>query len=230
MVYLSELYLELALLDLMSNPSVISYITQLRAANVSDTAIRDELLKSGWGKDEVDGALSPTLTAPSIHVPPPPVPRFSMWINFQYILLFVTLWIWTVALGGIWNYAIDKHIPDKLAQSGYFSSVYSTVLQGYLAAIIVAFPFFVILFLSLSKLLTVNPAIRNLKTRKFLMYFTVIVNFLYMLCQLIITVFGFLGANISTTAFPHLLVNLLIPGAVCTYLLIEVREDRRNSV
>lgn len=213
----------------MANPNLISYISQQRTSNVPDQVIRDELLKGGWSKDEINTALSPIPYVTSTNFPPPPVPRFSMWISFQYILLFVTLWIWTVALGGIWNYAIDKHIPDKLVQSGYYSAFGGTMLQGYLAAIIVAFPFFVILFLSLSKLLIMNPAVRNLKTRKFLMYFTVIINFLYMLGQLIATVFGFLGANISTTAFPHLLVNLLIPGAVCSYLLIEVREDRKNS-
>ena len=59
------------------------------------------------------------------------------------------------------------------------SVINSTLLQGYLAAIIVAYPFFIGLFISLDKQVEMNPGIRNIKTRKTLMYFTIIVNFIY---------------------------------------------------
>ena len=156
-----------------------------------------------------------------------------MWISFQYVLLFITLWIWSIALGGIWNYAITKYIPDAITKgSSYnFSAMRGVIfLPAYLAAIIVAYPFFVALFISLNKHVEVNPGVRNIKTRKFLMYFTMVVNFLYMISQLITTVIGFLSANISTSTIPHLIVNLLIPGSICLYLLREVKEDRKTTV
>lgn len=215
----------------MINPNLATYIAKMRSMNVSDGVIREELVKNGWQSTEVDGALSPT-TQTSPTIPPPPVPRYSMWINFQYILLFITLWIWSIALGSIWNYAIDKHIPDTLATSlsyNYANAYSSTLLQGYLAAIIVAYPFFIGLYLSLDKHVEKNPGIRNIKTRKFLMYFTIIINFLYMLSTLIVSVFGFLGATTSTRTIPHLIVNLLIPGLICLFLLQAVREDRKTT-
>ena len=129
----------------MVNPNLSSYITKLRSMNVADDVIKEQLVKNGWQINEVQEALMPaTLTNPTI-LPPPPVPRFSMWISFQYVLLFITLWIWSISMGSIWNYAIDKHIPDNLSKSlsyNYLSVINSTLLlQGYLAAIIVAYPF-----------------------------------------------------------------------------------------
>ncbi len=217
----------------MVNPNLSEYITKLRSMNISDDAIKAKLVNNGWQLAEVQEAFLPTSSMSPTILPPPPVPRFSMWISFQYILLFITLWISSISVGSIWNYAIDKHIPDNLAKtlnSDYMSAINGTLLQGYLAAIVVAYPFFIALFISLDKQVEKNPGIRNIKTRKFLMYFTIIVNFLYMLSMLITTVFGFLGATSSSRTIPHLVVNLLIPGSICLFLLQEVREDRKTSV
>lgn len=216
----------------MTNPNLSSYISQSKASGITDNVIKSQLIKSGWPVGEVEEAFLPVSTTPVPPVPPPAVPRFSMWINFQYVLLFITLWVWSISLGGIWHYAINKHIPDSLAKNGYdYLSMYSTsLLRGYLAAIIVAFPFFALFFISLKRQIEKNPAIKNIKTRKFLFYFTIIVNFLYMLGQLIGTLLGFLSATISSRTVPNLLVNLIIPGAICIYLLTEVREDRSTSI
>ena len=104
------------------------------------------------------------------------------------------------------------------------------LLQGYLAAILVSYPFFMVLFLAVKDQIEKNPAIRNVKTRKFLIYLTMVVNFIYMLSQLIATIYGYLGANASSRTIPHLIVNLVIPGIICLYLLKEVREDRITKI
>jgi len=212
----------------MANTDLDTYISKLRASNHSDNDIKAQLIKVGWSEPEIQQALLPE-NSPMPDLPPPPVPRFSLWISFQYILLFVTLWVWSIALGGIWHYAIDKHIAELAANtsSDYLSSINEIFLQGYLAAIIVAYPFFAVFFIMLKKQIERYPGIRNIKTRKVLIYFTMIVNFIYMLTQLIKTVFNFLNATTSTRLLPHLFVNLIIPGLICAYLLREVQEDRK---
>lgn len=217
----------------MVNPSLTTYIEKLREMKVKDETIKDQLIKSGWQIADVEEALVPAVESVHQSIPPPPVPRFSMWISFQYVLLFITLWIWSIALGSIWNYAIDKHIPDNVAKAlsyDYMSVVRGTLLQGYMAAIFVAYPFFLVLFFSLDKQVEKNPGIKNIKTRKILMYLTIVVNFIYMISMLISSVFGYLGATTSTRTIPHLLVNLIIPGSICAFLLQAVREDRKTTV
>lgn len=214
---------------MVSSIDLVAYISKLRASGIGDANIKAQLIKAGWLEAEIEKAQT-SITAAVTNIPPPPVPHFSLWVSFQYVLLFVTLWIWSIALGGIWHYAINKHIPENVAlsQYNYFSMFNNTLLQGYLAAIVVAYPFFVVFFIMLKNQIEKNPGIRNIKTRKVLIYLTMIANFIYMVTQLIKTVFGFLSANSSTRLFPHLLVNLIIPGLICLYLLIEVREDRKS--
>ncbi|MDZ7587284.1 MAG: DUF5671 domain-containing protein [Patescibacteria group bacterium] len=216
----------------MPNSDLIDYIAKLRSTNVSDETIKAELIKNGWQESEIKTALAPASQTIQTILPPPPIPRFSMWISFQYVLLFITLWIWSTSLGGIWHYAINKHISDNVMTSsyGYMRSINTTLLQGYLAAIIISYPFFVILFIALNNQMKLIPGIRNIKTRKFFIYLTLVANFLYMIAQLITTTVGFLGAMSSTRTLPHLLVNLIIPGTICFYLLKAVNEDRRTTL
>lgn len=212
----------------MANSDLTNYITQLRSTHVTDADIKAQLLKVGWSEADISQALTPA-PAPPGNIPPPPIPRFGMWVSFQYVLLFVTLWIWSIALGGVLHYGIDKHIPEAaaLGQVDYGGMMNSYFLQGYLASLIVAYPFFVWFFILVKKQIEATPTVRNIKIRKFLIYFTMVINFIYMVSELIKTVFSFLGANTSSRAVPHLLVSLLIPGLICWYLLNEVREDRK---
>lgn len=211
----------------MINPALTEYISKLKEAKIHDSTIKENLIKSGWPESEIHAAFLPPAPSP-VNIPVPPIPRYSMWISFEYVLLFITMWVWTAAMGGVWNYAINKYVPDELSNSFSLTGLYGTyMLQGYLSAIIVAFPFFLLLFASLSKQTKENPGIKNIKTRKFLIYFTVVVNFLVMISHLISTVFGFLGATMSTRTVPHLLVSLIISGSICLILLQEVREDRK---
>lgn len=216
----------------MANQSLVEYVNKMRDAKVSEDVIKDQLIKSGWPETEINEAILPSAPIPATHLIPPPVPRLSMWIGFEYVLLYITMWIWSGALGGIWNYAIDKHISENAAniQNYFFGEIGTVLLQGYLAAILVTYPFFVGLFISLDKQVKVNPAIKNIKARKFLTYSTIVVNFLFMISMLISTIFNFLGASMSTRTIPHLLVNLIISGSICTYLLQTVREDRKQTI
>ncbi len=214
----------------MPNSDLMNYVQNLQKQGVADDTIRQELIKSGWSATDIDPVFLPVTNVQIL--PPPPLPRFGMWVSFEYVLLFITLWIWSVALGGIFNFAIDKHIPDAVAGNPNYFSLYSSsmLLQGYLAAILVSYPFFMVLFLAVKDQIEKNPAIRNVKTRKFLIYLTMVVNFIYMLSQLIATIYGYLGANASSRTIPHLIVNLVIPGIICLYLLKEVREDRITKI
>lgn len=216
----------------MIDNKLSEYISEMKLAGVNDEQVRTNLIQGGWTKNDVDEAMGAKGRNSGMAIPIPPVPRFGMWISFEYVLLFITLWIWTGALGGVWNYAINKHIVDPLsADSGAFSymNVYTGMfLQGYLAAIIVSYPVFAILFVSLSKQIEDHPETRNIRMRKILMYITLVVNVLYLLSTTITTTFGFLNATTSVTTIPRLLVNIIISGSICAVLLYELREDRKH--
>lgn len=209
----------------MPNPDLISYISSLRSKNINDQVIKEKLIGSGWPENEILVALSPQNTVND--VPPPPVPHFGMWVAFEYIILFITLYIWATSFGGILHYAVDKNIKDPIDNLSFSSSL-NIVIPGYLSGLIVAFPIFAVLFLILKRQVREKPAVKNLRARKVLIYLTLLGTFLLMIGHILTTVWGFLSAATTLKSFMHLLVTLVVAGSIFIYFLIEVRGDRNN--
>ncbi|MBI2595937.1 hypothetical protein HYW46_04355 [Candidatus Daviesbacteria bacterium] len=213
----------------MANSELIKYITQARTQKVTDEQIKAHLIKSGWSEHDVNEALAPS--TPGINLPPPPVPQFGMWVSFQYILLFICLYVSFTSLGGILHHAVDQLIKDSIDRTtlNYLSYADNWLLKGYIAGIIVTFPVFAALFLLLKHQLITKPGIRNLRARKVLIYLTLVGTFIIMISHLISTIYGFLGGTTSTRSFAHLGVTFLVAGSIFVYLLNEVREDRKTN-
>src|SRR3989344_29011 len=113
----------------MPNPDLEKYINSAREQKITDSEIREQLVKAGWSESDVTSALSPKSTS-NINLPPPPVPQFGMWVTFQYILLFICLYVSATSLGGILHRVVDKYLPDNVDRIDYFGSY---LLKGYLA-------------------------------------------------------------------------------------------------
>lgn len=215
----------------MADSSLQKYIADLKAKNISESSIKDNLIKSGWSQQDVDKAFISSL--PSTELPPPPVPHYSMWITFEYLILFLAMYASFTSLGGILHYAVDLYFPDPNSVlnnlGSYQSTASSYLLVGYMASIIITYPIFAILFLHINKSVAKNPGIRNIRSRKLLIYITLVITFIYMISHLIMTVFSFfLGTSSLQTAL-HLGVNLLVAGSIFGYLIYGIRGDRKNN-
>lgn len=212
----------------MSNSSLEDFIEEARKNDATDQEITDMLVKNGWNKSDINSALMPKSDL-KIPVPPPPAPHFGMWVAFLYIILFISLYVCATALGGILHYSVDELIPDPLNNTNYGSIVGSYFMQGYLASLIVGFPIFGTLFLILKKQVLKNPAIKGLRSRKVLVYLTLIGTFILMIGHLIGTVYGFLGGSLTTRSLAHLGVTLFVAGSIFFYFLLDVWGDRKQA-
>lgn len=214
---------------LVANSDLTNYISSLRAQKIPEESIKAELLKHGWAEPEVLAALNPT-NQTNITLPPPPVPRVGMWITFQYIILFICLYVSATALAGIMHIGVDQLLPDPLKSSySGFDYLQDVLLKGYLAGIIVTFPIFAILFLLVKRAISQKPFLKNVKARKTLLYLTLVLTFLIMICHLISTLFGFLNGGTTLNSLAHLGITFLVAGSIFIYLLLEVKEDRKSN-
>lgn len=212
----------------MSINKLDEFIVKAREKGGSDEQIREILLKTGWHLQDINSALQP-IKANDLPIPPPPAQHFGMWVGFLYVILFISLYVSATALGGILHYAVDDYIKDNLDTvnaSLYFGQY---LMQIYLASLIVGFPIFASLFLMLKNQVLKNPAVKGLKIRKILLYFTLIGTFLIMIGHLIGTVYNFLGGTITSRAMAHLGVTFLVAGSIFIYFLIDVWEDRKQT-
>lgn len=207
----------------MPNPDLEKYIATSREQKIPDETIKAQLVKSGWNENQVTEALLPVSEAPNL--PAPPVPRFGMWVAFQYIILFITLYMSATSIAGVLGTAVDHLFPDNASVNlaSYFNDF---MLKGFLAALIVSFPIFAVLFVMASKQAAQQPAVRNLGVRKLLIYLTLLGTFLIMIGNLFFEIFAFLNGAATTNSFGHLGVTLLVSGSIFVYLILAVREDR----
>ena len=157
--------------------------------------------------------------------------HLGMWDSFQHILLFISLYTMSGAIGLILNYFVDTWIPktDTIGYALSNSPYGTTIFAGYSAALIVSFPFFVYFFLTTTSRIKKYPELATLKSRKILIYITLVITFIILITQLIATVYGFLAGNISINSAAHFLITLLVAGSIFIYYLIEVRKDKPQN-
>ena len=215
----------------MPNSNLEKYVASAREQKVPDNEIRDQLVKAGWSESDITTALSPQPSS-NVNLPPPPAPRFGMWVAFQYILLFISLYVTATAVSSIFHYAVDDFIKDPIDRTGRysgFSLLFGELVLVHVAALIVAFPIFGALFFIVKKEAMAKPAIRGLKVRKILIYITLVITFLILIGHLIGTVYSFLSGTVSTRTLAHLAVTFTVTGSIFAYLLREVWEDRKSQ-
>lgn len=208
----------------MVNPDLAKYVETARSSGASDDAIRSQLSAAGWGAKDVDLALAPKPQAvPGIALPPapPPVARFGMWVGFEYAILFITLYVTSIALGSILNVFVDNAFPSP---TSYGTPSFGISFQ--LASLIVAGPIFLWFFAALRKQIAKVPAVRNLKLRKNLIYITLFIAALIVIGDLIWNIYDMLSGNWSLNGLGHLLVVILIAGSIFAYFIMDVKEDR----
>lgn len=200
--------------------------------------IMSDLLSSGWNKDVVNASMQQGNLIP---VPKPPssiIPKTegtqgsSMWDAFEHIIMFLSLYILSTSIALTLSFYVDKWIPgasqDPYGYDLATSSYGFSILRGYLASLIVSFPFFAFLFLRVTKRTQGHPEMRHLTIRKQLIYFTLIVTFLIVMINVISIIYGFLNGNVTVNSILHFIITIGISGIIFGYYLNQVKEDRKN--
>lgn len=154
-------------------------------------------------------------------------PHFGMWVAFQYVILFISLYISFTSLGFLLHDTVDKYIPDPAKTINVYSMISSSLLRWYIAALIVVYPIFAFLFITAKKQVLKNPDLKNLRARKILIYITLVGTFIIMVINLIATINRFLGGTQSLNSFAHLGITILVAGSIFVYLINEVKGDRK---
>ncbi len=232
----------------MVTPELSAYVKASRVKKASDDEIRSKLQAVGWKEEDINAALAMDSGVPLPPSDQSPVTNDkltshsslvtnlsdvkspeSMWDSFEYILMFIAMYVSAISLATILNYLVDQWFPSY----SYSNPTYITnttipdYLYGFLSALIVSFPIFAFLFLNLTRRVQKNPLVKKMHSRRMLVYITLIVSFIILLFSVIFAVHTFLTGNISVNFLLHLLVAMGISGGIFVYFLGEVKEDRK---
>jgi len=225
-----------------NNNDLVDYIKKALNLNVSKEQIIQQLVAGGWSQEQINSAFL-TIENPipiannliNIAVPKPVSnqPIGSMFDTFLHILLFISLYIGTIALGTVLYSLVNYFFPAIDLYSGYSyfgrsSSDYASTWA--LSSLIVTTPLFSIVFSYINKKTKDFPRIRQLKTRRILTYLTLIITFLISIFRLIILLNSIFQGNLTINAFLKFIIVIVLSSGVFFYYFNEVREDRKQNV
>lgn len=228
---------------------VIDYINKKVSDGLTLDVITSNLLSAGWSKELVDKAIfihkNPDVPVPETFnlsrqgIPTSstkhgPSVELNLWDAFEHILMFISLFVFVIALIFMLNQFVDIFLPDPLKYDyrygdyyGYSGNWYNEAIKVPLAMIIVSFPFFAFMFIRIQKRTHLNPELRKMLLRKILIYLTLIVTFVTLLYNVIAIIFNFLNGDLSINFFAHFAVSTSICAIVFGYFVRVVKDDQK---
>jgi hypothetical protein len=191
-------------------------------------AIRERLLEAGWRAEEVESALAGFAEAEF----PVPVPRRRPYLSareaFLYLVLFATLYITAFNLGLVLFAIVDGWLPDAV-QAGSAGRWATEAIRNGIAALVIAFPIFLILSTLIGRAVAREPEKRGSAVRKWLTYLTLFVAALVLIGDLTFLVQRLLSGELPARVLVKTLVVFAIAGTVFGHYLAELRAEEREG-
>ncbi len=196
---------------------LVNFIETSRARGASDEFLYQLLRSRGWSQQEVESGF--TQVYENLTGLPVPVPagRLSGSARdaFLYLLSFVTLGIWSQALGQIGFIIVNQLIPDPLNRP--YGQAYA--MAASLARLIIVFPIYLLLMRLLIKDLATHPDKYQSGVRKWLTYLALLITALIAIVDLVVFLTYLLQGELTLRFTCKVIVVLVIAIGILWYYL-----------
>ncbi len=142
--------------------------------------------------------------------------------TFRYLLMFVSLAITAIAVGGAYFNVIDHFVRDPLAPFGLHQL---SGLRWQLAAMIVASPVFYFAARMIKRAITADPALRGSGMRKWIIYIALFIASAVIIGDFIGVLARFFDGDLTLRFALKAITVLVVAGLIFGYYFIEVRQD-----
>ena len=206
-----------------SRADLTGFVQTAKKAGVPDDALVALLRHNGWSERRVYAALT-DFYEDSLGLRPPGRSGRdgSAREAFLYLLNFITLAFWTIALGQLFYAMINRAFPDR-AIGVYYSSFLSEIAFQ-LATIIVAFPAFLVIRRFIGQELQQRPEAESSPVRLWLTYVALVLAAIIVLSDGIWFLAAFLQGQLTIRFVLDSLVLLVLGGGVFTYYLSGLQK------
>src|SRR3989344_1859795 len=149
--------------------------------------------------------------------------------TFLCLLSIVTLVASAVSFGVLIFQYINVYFPHLLNDYYFSPSNYHGTIRQALATLIVILPVYVWVSRFLRKDVLNNPEKRELKIRKWLLYFTVFVAALVVIGDLVALINTYLEGELTARFILKALAIFFIAGSVFSYYYFELKESKTKT-
>lgn len=148
---------------------------------------------------------------------------------FLHLLAIITLYVAAGSLITLLFQYVNIFFPDPLfdpiSNRYILQSAYSTI-RWTISTLIIVFPVYILTSWFLNKGYIANPSKRNLRIRKWLIYFTLFIAAIIIIGDLVTLIYNLLGGELSIRFFFKILAVLLISGSVFSFYFWDVRKHK----
>jgi len=204
------------------------FVQSALASGVPRAKIEEVLLQAGWERDQVQRGLSRFVDVEFPIPVPRPRPYLSAREAFLYLVMFATLYVSALGLGGMFYALIDHGFPDAAA-AGMSAETFRDNVRWSLANLLVAFPVFAALAVSMQRSIARDPARRASRVRKWLTYLTLFLGAGILIGDVVALLNGVLKGEVPTRFLLKVLVVGGIAGTIFGYYLHELRQDEAKE-
>ena len=147
---------------------------------------------------------------------------------FYYLLNFLTLGFWTVALGQIFYALIARRLPDRLAIPYAHAGSLRDAIAWQLATVIVTFPLFAFVHVSLERQLTAQPELYDSGVRKWLTYVALVIAASVVLGDGIWFLYSLISGGLTLRFVLDSVVLLVLGGGVFAFYLTTIDGPQKE--
>lgn len=206
------------------DPKIAALIEKALAAGVPQESLVAVLTARGWPEKEIYNALADHYE----HLTGVEIPRRAgggagAKDAFFYLLIFSTLATWTLSVGWLAFTLIDHWLPDALF-SAYQQTLDTYTVSSSLAAILVAFPLFLLISRAVAVEAGKHPEKLDSPIRKWLTYLALVIAACVFMGDLIAALTYLLRGELTSRFLAKAFVVLVLSGGVFFYYFGGMRK------
>ena len=203
------------------NEELRQFIKESLEQGIDRESIRNVLLEAGWQQHDLRSAFAAFAEIDFPVAVPRPRPNLHAREAFLYLVSFIALYAFAFSLGSILFSLTDHTFSDSLNRYGsYSSSARATAI----AAVIVAFPLYLVLMRRLALSVATDPERRQSLVRRWLTYLTLVVGAAIILGDFIALLASLLTGDPTVNFFLKVTAVLLIVVPIFGYYLWDMRQ------
>lgn len=196
---------------------IAEFIQKALDAGIPVDSLVGLLAANGWTEKEAYAALAQHYRhTAGIQVPERPGSGASARDAFFYLLIFSTLAVWTLSLGSLAFTLIDRGLADPLFR-GYGESFNTYQVATALAALLVAYPLYLLLSRIVVHEAAANPGKLESGVRKWLTYLALVIAASVFMGDLIAALAYLLRGELTSRFLAKSFVVLLLSSGVVWY-------------
>jgi hypothetical protein len=207
-----------------ADPKIAEFIEKAIAAGIPQESLVRVLTARGWPEKDVYDALADhyqRLTG--LDIPRRAGTGTSAKEAFFYLLTFATLATWTIGLGCLAFALIDHWLADPLF-SGYQQGLDTSTITSSLAALIVAFPLYLLISRTVLRETAAHPEKLDSGVRKWLTYMALVIAAGVFMGDLITALAYLLRGELTSRFLAKAFVVLVLSGGVFYYYFGGLRK------